>query len=120
MFFHLQYYDLISRILKNAQIPGDKFYGIRIITQGYDYVISSFKKGWGLNPLLWYRPFVRIFLGHGSWLKTPMLMRGVKDHKDQKDIIFAMIYLFNEMMIEIGRIVNVGGDYVHHIDHGDQ
>lgn len=117
MFFHLQYYDVISRIVVNAQAPGDKFFGIQIITQGYDYAIPSYQKRFGVNPVKWYLPFIRFFLGHGGWLKTPMLMRGIRDQKNREDLVYAMIYLFNEMMIDIGTLVNREDCcFVSHID----
>lgn len=106
MFFHLQYSYLINGILKNAQKPGDKFFGIKIITQGYDYALPSFDKRFGPDPLQWYVPFIRMFLGHGGWLKRPLMTRGILDEVVQKDILYAMIYLFNEMMIDVGRLFN--------------
>jgi hypothetical protein len=117
MFFHLQYSFLINGILKNAQHPGDKFYPIQIITQGYDYAIPSYHKNLGPNPLLWYVPFVRAFLGHGSWLKTPLLTRGIREESTQRNILYAMIYLFNEMMIWTGAQFNrLYPNSVFHID----
>lgn len=118
MFFHLQYYFLIKGIAKGGNGKPPKFIGMRIITQGYDYAIPSYAKGVGLNPLNWYIPVIRQFLGHGSWLKTPLQMRGIRDVAIQKKIIYAMIYLFNEMMIEIGIIFKdaEGRSPVFHID----
>ncbi len=119
MFFHLQYCFLIRGILhageKANKVP--KFDGIRIITQGYDYGVPSFKKNFGINPAKWYVPFVRMFLGHGRWLKTPLQMRGINSDQNQKDAIYAMITLFNEMMIYTGGLFN-GPDTtkVFHID----
>lgn len=112
MFFHLQYYYLISNILKQP-----KFEGVRVLTQGYDYAIPSFSKG-GWNPLFWYRRFIRLFFGHGVWLKTPMLMRGITDTGRQQRIMYAIIFLFNEMMIEMGTLLNGehGSEAVFHID----
>jgi hypothetical protein len=112
MFFHLQYYYLISNILKQP-----KFAGIRVLTQGYDYAIPSYNKG-GWNPMYWYRRFIRMFLGHGVWLKTPMLMRGITSSQRQQHILYAIIYLFNEMMIEMGTLLNSeqGRSAVSHID----
>lgn len=117
MFFHLQYYFLMSGILEGRG-SGSKFPNIRIITQGYDYAIPSYKKKWGINPLKWYRPIIRSFLGHGSWLKTPMQLRGITNEAAQKDIVYSMIYLFNEMMIEMGGLFNrrCGDRRVCHID----
>lgn len=106
MFFHLQYYFLINGILRggNDDAKAGKFPGMQIITQGYDYAIPNDQKKWGLNPLRWYRPVIRTFLGHGSWLKTPLELRGIYDEGVQADIVYAMIYLFNEMMIYTGDI----------------
>jgi hypothetical protein len=104
MFFHLQYYYLINGILTgNTKDPENgKFPGIQIITQGYDYALPSHQLDFGWNPLRWYKPFIRMFLGHGSWLKTPLQMRGILDMEQQENIVYAMIYLFNEMMIKTG------------------
>lgn len=105
MFFHLQYYFLISGILgsKNPN-ANPKFPDIRIITQGYDFVLPSYRKEWGWKPWRWYVPLIRSFAGHGSWLKTPFQIRGINNEQTQENIVYAMIYLFNEMMIEMGTI----------------
>lgn len=121
MFFHLQYYFLINGIL-TAGGGTPKFDDITIITQGYDYPIPSSKNEFGINIAKWYVPFIRMFLGHGSWLKTPLLIRGIRKEEVQKNILYAMIYLFNEMMIEIGVIFNKEmalGNRVFHIDSRD-
>jgi hypothetical protein len=116
MFFHLQYYYLLKGILKGGGTSKPKFDGIKIITQGYDYPLPSFDVRFGLNPLEWYVPFVRKFLGHGSWLKGPLQIRGINNNGDQRDVLYSMIYLFNEMMIEIGSLFNKTGTRVFHID----
>ncbi|WP_343692665.1 hypothetical protein [Chitinophaga sp.] len=111
MFFYLQYSFMIGGILKSGKFPD-----IRIITQGYDYAVPNSDKKFGPNPLRWYRPFIRMFLGHGSWLKTPLQLRGIPE-KDHADIIYAMIYLFNEMMIDVGNEFCTESDKrVFHID----
>lgn len=100
MFFHLQYSFLITKILGLKDVP--KFGPIKIVTQGYDYAIPSLELGYGLKPWNWHMPFIRNFLGHGSWLKTPLLLRGVPDEENQhRHIIYAMIYLFNEMALNL-------------------
>lgn len=106
MFFHLQYYFMMNGILNGGGSKPTKFPGIKILTQGYDFPIPSLNKGFGLNPLKWYIPFVRLFLGHGSWLKIPLQIRGIDKQGIQDNILYAMIYLFNEMMIEIGYCFN--------------
>jgi len=119
MFFHLQYYYLLKGILKGGSNCKSKFDGIKIITQGYDYPLPSFDKRFGLNPIEWYIPFVRKFLGHGSWLKGPLQIRGINNSADQRKVMYSMIYLFNEMMIEIGSLFNKTGTRVFHIDSRD-
>ena len=116
MFFHLQYYYLFNGILKGGRDSKPKFDGIKIITQGYDYPLPSFALRFGLNPLEWYVPFIRKFLGHGGWLKGPLQIRGINNSEDQRKVMYAMIYLFNEMMIEIGTLFNKEGARVFHID----
>ncbi|HLK30749.1 MAG TPA: hypothetical protein VKT28_19385 [Puia sp.] len=111
MFFHLQYYSLIHGILKSG-----KFLNIQIITQGYDYPIPSSKIG-GLKIWRWYIPFVRKFLGHSSWLSTPMKIRGITNEDLQRKILYSIIYLFNEMAIQLGASINEEfPDSVFHID----
>lgn len=106
MFFHLQYYFLIHEILNagNQINKTPKFTDIKIITQGYDYPIPSYDWGLGMNPLHWYVPLIRKFQQNGAWLKTPMQLRGINDPEIQRKIVYAMIFLFNEMMIDIGHI----------------
>ncbi len=120
MFFHLQYYHIFNGILTagTGDPKNTKFPGIKIITQGYDYAESSRSLGFGFNPLRWYKPFARWFLGHGSWLKTPMDIRGISNKENQRDVVYAMIYLFNEMMIETGEVFEKIAGYkcVFHID----
>lgn len=116
MFFHLQYSYLIRGILHGSGKAPGKFGNIRIITQGYDYPIPSFHVKWGLNPFRWYIPFIRRFLGHGSWLKQPLQIRGINDPAVQRNMLYAMIFLFNEMMIYTGRLFNQSGIRVFHID----
>jgi hypothetical protein len=60
-----------------------------------------------------------MFLGHGGWLKIPLKMRGINDDAEQKDIVYAMIYLFNEMMIKTGDLFcKIPGleNSVYHVD----
>lgn len=120
MFFHLQYSFIFTGILEGGPDVKvrPKFGGIKIITQGYDYALASKNKAFGINPLKWYRPFARLFLGHGTWIKQPLELRGIADKAVQRDVIYAMIFLFNEMMITTGDIFNHGpsGIRVSHID----
>lgn len=116
MFFFLQYFTLINGLLNGGRTGQSKFPGIKVITQGYDFVIPSLHKGFGLDITKWYKPFVRLFLGHGGWLKTPLLIRGILNAEAQRCTLYAMIYLFNEMMIDIGYCFNQQERRVFHID----
>ncbi len=123
MFFHLQYFFIFKGILMGGtnDPKKGKFPGIKIITQGYDYPIPDRSYQFGFNPLRWYKPFARLFLGHGSWLKRPLELRGISKAADQQDIIYAMIFLFNEMMIETGALFceKMKCNCVYHIDSRD-
>ena len=121
MFFHLQYFFLFKGILEGGRSSEPKFNGIRIITQGYDYPLPSFGKRLGINPITWYLPFIRMFLGHGGWLKGPLQIRGINDRENQRKVLYSMIYLFNEMMIEMGSLFNESQPKprVFHIDSRD-
>jgi hypothetical protein len=101
--FKLQYKLLFKSIEQNTK----KFKDLRIITQGYDYAIPSSKKGFGI-----LRPLSNCLIGNGKWLKTPLVLNGYNNSKEQISIITGMIHNFNEMLIE------VGSDYknVYHID----
>lgn len=120
MFFHLQYHFIFNGILDGGSDVKvkSKFPNLKIITQGYDYAIPSADKGFGKNLLKWFKPFARMFLGHGSWLKVPLELRGIADEQTQRDIVYSMIFLFNEMMIDTGNHFNqkCGSVRIFHID----
>jgi len=108
--FKIQY----TLLLQNLKINTTKFSDLKIITQGYDYGIPSFKLGFGLNPFKAHKPITNYFMKNGKWLKMPLLIKGITDQKAQEAIIYAMIFEFNEML------VNVTAGYKHknvyHID----
>ncbi|HEV2480896.1 MAG TPA: hypothetical protein VGS79_14570 [Puia sp.] len=106
MFFHLQFYFMMNGILNGGHSGVTKFPGITILTQGYDYPIPSTNKNFGWNPFKWYIPFVRLLLGHGTWLKIPLEIRGIYKPEKQRKVMYAMIFLFNEMMIQTGAYFN--------------
>ena len=97
MLFRLQYYSLFHSLLVGGK---EKFPDLKIITQGYDFLVPSDNKGWGINPLKWYIPVLR-WIGHGWWLKKPLIFKEISGEKHQLDILYACMYFFNEMMIEL-------------------
>ena len=82
----------------------------KIITHGYDYFIPSYRKGPGV-----IKYWINQIAGVGDQFKRPMNTAGINDPVDQRAITFAMVHLFNEMMV---RIVNdpIFGPNVFHID----
>ena len=100
--FELQYKYIIKQLRK-------KFPDTKIITQGYDYGIPTFKRSLPLKKLLF-----NILMNNGHWLKQPLMLRRIPEDKQPK-ILFAMIYLFNEMLIKICYSPALGSK-VFHID----
>ena len=88
-----------------------KFDDMKIITQGYDFVIPSNNKTIFKNPLKWVT-------NNGKWLYYPLVRKGISDKYEQQSILSAMIYYFNEMLISVGEYCNKnkGTNYVFHID----
>ncbi len=80
----------------------DRFKEIKILTQGYDYAIPSFKKRFG----------VRMLTDNGEWMKEPLMVRGITDSYTQKAIVTSIIFEINEMLIELGKEY----DNIYHVD----
>ncbi len=95
----LEYKMLLESIKK---IDEERFSSLMIITQGYDYAISSFKERFGKS----------MFVKNGKWIKEPLMMKGITDEQTQQDIIMTMIFDFNEIIIEFGKEF----DNIYHID----
>ena len=49
---------------------------------------------------------------NGKWIKLPLLLKGIKDQATQEAIVYAMIFEFNEMLVEVTK----GKKNVFHID----
>ncbi|MGD1893322.1 MAG: hypothetical protein ACFB15_22375 [Cyclobacteriaceae bacterium] len=99
----LSYKYLIKQLRK-------KFTELTIITHGYDYTVPSFQRGPGVVKYL-----VNLIGGNGQHFKEPMMIRGITDEQEQRSISFAMIHLFNEMMIKIANDP-IFGPNIYHID----
>jgi len=95
----LEYKMLFESLRK---VDPDRFESVKIITQGYDYAIPSFKKRFGL----------RMLMDNGEWMKEPLMMNGINDPRLQQSVIKAIIFEINEMMIELGKEY----DNVYHVD----
>ncbi len=94
---------LYSLLFRNIELSG-KFNDMIIITQGYDFPIPSNNKSF-FKPLRWA-------FGNGRWLHDPLIMKGISDREEQRSVVAAMIFEFNEMLIATGRKFQ----RVYHID----
>jgi hypothetical protein len=95
---------LYSLLFRNIELSG-KFSDMKIITQGYDFGIPSNNKNIFKNPL-------RLLFGNGKWMYEPLVMKGIVESEDQRSVVAAIIFEFNEMLIQIGRLFQ----NVYHID----
>jgi len=95
----LEYKMLFESLRK---VDPERFDSIKIITQGYDYAIPSYKKGFG----------IRMFMDNGEFLKEPLMMNGINDPYLQESIMKTIIFEMNEMLIELGKEYN----NVYHVD----
>jgi hypothetical protein len=106
LFFELCYKFLIRNIRK-------KFTDVVIVTQGYDYPIPSKRRAFPLIPPLRFAG--NVFMDNGHWLLDALLLRGVTSDQDRRDIMYTIIYCFNEMLIRVGRHPQIG-KRVYHVD----
>lgn len=88
--FKLEYKILFESLRK---LDSDHFDSLKIITQGYDYAIPNSNKKIG----------IRLFMQNGKWLKKPLELRGITDQYTQESIVMALMFDFNEMLIELGK-----------------
>lgn len=76
----------------------EKYKKMLILTQGYDFAIPH--KG---NRGAWIslRRLVNWQSGTGKWLFEPLNQKGITNKEDQEAIVYAMIYEFNEMLVQL-------------------
>lgn len=98
-----QYYKLFFN-LEHSEKHGK----MKIITQGYDYVIPTLKT----RSNYFLQGFVNRNIGSGKWLKRPLLIKGIMDQQLGEQILKAMIFEINCMFIELATTFK----NVHHID----
>lgn len=110
-----QYWKLFRRLYPIKK-PDDKKEGkfdkMKVITQGYDYVIPTdairSQKPFALQPL------VNRFAGSGKWLKRPLMIQGVQDKEVGCCIMKAMIFEINCLFASLA--IDYEFDKVYHID----
>lgn len=91
--FKLEYKILFESLKKMDSLH---FSHLKIITQGYDYAIPNSKRKFGFH----------LFIENGIWLKKPLEEEGITDNYTQRSIVMAMIFDFNEMLIELSKEYN--------------
>lgn len=89
-----------------------KYTDLRLITHGYDYPIPNAGPGSVLRPI---RAILNLALNNGHWMYDPMMLRNITSPSEQRDIMFTVIYCFNEMLIRAGEHEILGRN-VFHVD----
>jgi len=97
-----QYWLLLSSLQK-----ADKLKDLKIVTQGYDYVIPSLKKWRGLDLIQGI--INSFFTSTGDWLCTPFKLKGLHNESRQKAVIRHFIDKVNEMFGWLANYPNVNG-----------
>lgn len=85
----LQYWKIISSI-------NYKFPEMKIITQGYDYGIPSYKFRWSARYPLEY--VINWALDSGKWLIRPLRIKGFDNENEQKALVKTFIFELNLIM----------------------
>ena len=98
--FELMYKFVLQNIRK-------KFPEIKIITQGYDYPIPSYKKGPQPKKFI-----INWFMKNGHWLSDALNLAGI-EKANQKHVTFTLIYIFNEILISIANDDKFGTNLFH-------
>ena len=95
-----QYWLLLSS-LRHAE----KLKKLKIITQGYDYVIPSLKKWRGPDLIQWI--INQFFTSTGDWLCTPLKLKGLHDQQRQEKVIRHFIDEVNKMFSWLAKCPNL-------------
>lgn len=91
--YFVQYFVFLHNITTH-----DKYQNMLILTQGYDFAIpfNKSRANW-----VTFRRLVNEITDTGGWLFEPLSIKGITDPKDQKAVIYTLIYEFNEMLIQL-------------------
>lgn len=95
-----QYWLLLSSLKK-----AEKLKKLKIITQGYDYVIPSLKKWRGFDLIQWF--INQFFTATGDWLCTPLKLKGLHNPAKQQRVIHHFIDEVNEMFSWLANHPNI-------------
>jgi hypothetical protein len=83
-----------------------KLQGMKVITQGYDYVIPCPKVRRGPDVIQW---IINKATATGDWLRTPLMLKGLRKPENQITMMMHLIDRVNEMFIWLANYPNVNG-----------
>lgn len=100
----VQYFLLFKNLIQLSE-----YKKMCIVTHGYDFSIPTAKRRGGF-----FHKFVNAQMDTGRWLFDALAGKGIMNQQDQKDVIYVMIYEFNEMLIQLAQFNEF--ENVYHID----
>jgi hypothetical protein len=92
----IQYFLFMFNITSSG-----KYKNMKIITQGYDFVIPKRSKSPHTGIYKLWNSIINSASGNGKWLNVPLNIRGIANEKTQEAVMYIIIYEFNEMLIQL-------------------
>ncbi|HZH66493.1 MAG TPA: hypothetical protein VEY10_16500 [Flavisolibacter sp.] len=107
-----QYWILLSSLNRS-----EKLKELKVITQGYDYVIPFPKVRRGPDMIQW---IINKATATGDWLRTPLMLKGLRKIESHIAVTAYFIDKVNEMFIKLANYKEPSGDYkfpnLYHVD----
>ena len=97
-----QYWILLSSLSK-----AEKLKELKVITQGYDYVIPFPKMRRGPDLIQW---IINKATATGDWLRTPLMLKGLRKLESHVTVMAYFIDRVNEMFIWLATYKEPGSD----------
>lgn len=102
--YFLVYFHLVWQLHHDAALSE-----LLVVTQGYDYVLPRAGARGGMLQRV-----VNRLTGDGQWLAQPLTDLGIRDERDRRDILYVLIYEFNEMLTTLA--THAGFPRLFHLD----
>ncbi|HVF82477.1 MAG TPA: hypothetical protein VM884_11105 [Flavisolibacter sp.] len=107
-----QYWILLSSLSR-----AEKLKDLKVITQGYDYVIPFPKVRRGPDVIQWV---INKSTDTGDWLRTPLMLKGLRKIENHIAVTAYFIDKVNEMFIKLATYKDSSGEYkfpnLYHVD----
>jgi hypothetical protein len=107
-----QYWILLSSLKKAKKLKE-----LKVITQGYDYIIPFPKLRRGPDVLQW---IINKSTATGDWLRTPLMLKGLLKIESHVAVMAHFINRVNEMFIKLANYEEQPGVYkfpnLYHVD----